>query len=82
MSNTDFSISLNRLVPEAQWAMDDNDYENINWLSPEIAKPTIKALETAYANYLAEIQAKVDARTSALAKLAALGLTADEVAAL
>jgi hypothetical protein len=82
MSSTDFSLALIRLVPEAQWAMDDNDYENINWLSPEIAKPTVKALETAYASYLANLQAKADARESALAKLAALGLTADEVAAL
>ena len=31
---------------------------------------------------LAEIQAKEDARTSALAKLAALGLTEEEIAAL
>jgi DNA-binding NarL/FixJ family response regulator len=31
---------------------------------------------------LAEIQAKADSRTSALAKLAALGLTEEEIAAL
>jgi DNA-binding NarL/FixJ family response regulator len=40
------------------------------------------ALQTEYAEQQAEAEAKATARESALAKLAALGLTADEVAAL
>jgi len=41
-----------------------------------------KAQQTASAVAQAEAEAKVAARESALAKLAALGLTADEIAAL
>jgi len=41
-----------------------------------------KALQTANAEAQAEADAKVAARQSALAKLAALGLTADEIASL
>lgn len=46
----------------------------------EIAEREAMALEQAQRD--AEAQAKADARESALAKLAALGLTADEIAAL
>jgi phage regulator Rha-like protein len=41
-----------------------------------------EALATAHAEREAEAQAKADARESALAKLAALGLTQDEINAL
>jgi hypothetical protein len=41
-----------------------------------------KAQQTAYAKTEAEAQARVAARDSALAKLAALGLTEQEIAAL
>lgn len=41
-----------------------------------------KALATQIAKTEAEVQAKADARKSALAKLADLGLTAEEIAAL
>jgi len=41
-----------------------------------------KVQQTANAAAQAEVDAKVAARESALAKLAALGLTADEIAAL
>jgi DNA-binding NarL/FixJ family response regulator len=46
----------------------------------EIAEREAMALEAAQRE--AEQQAKIEARESALAKLAALGLTADEIAAL
>ena len=41
-----------------------------------------KALQTANAEAQAEVEAKAAARQSALAKLAALGLTANEIASL
>jgi len=41
-----------------------------------------KAMELEEAEFLAQKQAKAEARTSALAKLAALGLTEDEIGAL
>ena len=43
---------------------------------------TYKAQQTANAEAQAQVDAKVAARASALAKLAALGLTADEIASL
>ena len=32
--------ALVSLVPNAKWTMDEYDYENIEWLSPDITKPT------------------------------------------
>ncbi len=32
--------ALVSLVPNAQWTMDEYDYDNIDWKSPDIAKPT------------------------------------------
>jgi hypothetical protein len=78
----DYSLALAHLLPNAQWAMDDNDYDSIQWFSDDIAKPTKAALESAGLEAQAELDAKVNARESALAKLAALGLTQDEINAL
>jgi hypothetical protein len=80
--NTDYALGLGHLVPNAQWAMDNNDYDNIEWFSEDLEKPTKAELKTAATQAQAAIDAKANARTSALAKLAALGLTADEVGAL
>jgi hypothetical protein len=80
--NTDYALALGHLVPNAQWAMDNNDYDNIQWLDEEIAQPTKAALKTAATQAQAILDAKVNARSSALAKLADLGLTAEEIAAL
>jgi hypothetical protein len=51
----DFSKALFHLVPNAQWAMDDNDFANILWLSDDINQPTIAQLKTAYVAYLATL---------------------------
>jgi hypothetical protein len=62
-----------------------NDYEGLEWLE-DSAKPTKEDLESQWEEVKAKIElqaeAKIQARTSALAKLAALGLTEDEIAAL
>jgi DNA-binding NarL/FixJ family response regulator len=78
----DYSIALTYLVPNAQWALDGNDYTNIQWFSEDIAKPTDASLKTAYGKAISAQEAKVTARASALAKLAELGLTQEEIAAL
>jgi len=37
----DIAAALESLQPEAQWKMEGNlDYESIQWLSPDIQKPT------------------------------------------
>jgi len=74
------------LRPGAEWSMSGDDVEGITWhtegVQPLTAKEVaaeVKRLEKAAAD---EAAAKEAARASAEAKLAALGLTADEVAAL
>jgi hypothetical protein len=69
----------------SEWTLDGDDYEGLTWLS-ETKKPTKKELEDFWPEVQASIelqsQNKIDAKTSALAKLAALGLTEEEIAAL
>jgi len=51
-----------------------------DYTTAEVAEVEAAAMEAA--TFTAQIEAREAARTSALAKLAALGLTADEIAAL
>jgi hypothetical protein len=78
----DIATILTRKYPGSEWTLDGDDYTGLTWLS-DSAKPSKSALEklwpTVVAEIEAEVQAKVDAKASALAKLEALGLTADEV---
>jgi hypothetical protein len=78
----DIATILTRKYPGSEWTLDGDDYTGLTWLS-ETAKPTKSALEKLWPIVVAEIeaeaQAKLDAKASALAKLEALGLTADEV---
>ena len=67
---------------DAEWTLNGDNYTGLTWLS-DTPKPTKKALEALWPDVKAEIaaeaQAKVDARSSAVAKLQALGLTVEEV---
>lgn len=78
----DIATILTRKHAGAEWTLDGDDYTGLTWLSDSV-KPTKSALEKLWPTVVAEIeaeaQAKVDAKASALAKLEALGLTADEV---
>jgi hypothetical protein len=78
----DIATILTRKYPGSEWTLDGDDYTGLTWLS-DTAKPTKSALEKLWPTVVAEIeaeaQAKEDAKASALAKLEALGLTADEV---
>ena len=74
------------LRPGAEWTMSDNDVENITWhtegvepLTQAEVEAEVARLEQAAADEAAARQA---ARESAEAKLLALGLTVDEVAAM
>jgi hypothetical protein len=68
------------------WTLDGDDYEGLQWLSETPKKPTLAKLTELWPTVESELQAKADAkaaaRASALAKLAELGLTAEEIAAL
>ena len=78
--------AIRYIYPDAVFSMVDDDPQQITWVGQEYLIPTadeitaaIAAIEGAEAQ---AIIAKAAAKASAEAKLAALGLTADEVAAL
>ena len=73
---------LNALRPGQEFTLNDDDISTIRWNSESVTTPTQEEIDAKTAELLAEDQAKVEARRSALAKLEALGLTAEEVAAL
>jgi hypothetical protein len=68
-----------------QWTLNGDSYDGLTWLS-DTPKPTQAELdalwESTQAAVAAKEQAAKDVKASALAKLAALGLTQDEVKAL
>ena len=79
---TDYAAVLSENYPDAIWELDGDAYEGLTWLS-DTPKPTQAELDAAWP---AVQQAKADAvaaeeatRQSAVDKLAALGLTVDEI---
>lgn len=82
---TDYAAVLLHRHSDRQWTINANDYEQLTMLDGD-EKPTKKSLDDAWPAVQAEIEAqhaqRHNARTSALQKLKALGLTDDEIAAL
>jgi len=80
----DIAIILSKRYEGSEWTLNGDDYTGLTWLS-DTTKPTKKSLEALWpdvqAEIVAEAQARVDAKASAIAKLEALGLTVDEVQA-
>ena len=84
MTNAEIVEALYNIAPNTEWVLVGDDYENINWIKGD--KPTSKQVQDEIAflpqKRLAketEAQAK---KAAAEAKLAALGLTADDLKAL
>lgn len=81
----DYSAVLTRRYAGRQWKLDGDDYEGLTMLD-DGPKPTKKQLDDAWPDVAEEIAAEADqraaAKVSARAKLKALGLTDDEIAAL
>lgn len=82
---TDYAAVLSRRHAGREWTLNGDDYEGLTMLDGG-SKPSKKSLDDAWLDVQAEIaaehQAKIDAHNSALAKLAALGLTEEEVNAI
>jgi hypothetical protein len=80
------SDAIYSLRPNTQWVMQDNDVENIIWHTPNVEPLTEAEVQAEIvrleAQQAAAVSAKQAARESALAKLAALGLTEEEAQAL
>ena len=70
---------------QGQWSITDEDYNSIIWYS-KTPKPTQAELDELSDEVdfeiKAEVKAKADKKIAAEAKLAALGLTADDLKAL
>jgi hypothetical protein len=77
----DYPAILTRHYPNTEWTLNGDEYDGLTWLS-ETPKPTKAELDDKWQATLdmiaAEKQAVVDKKASALAKLAAIGLTEDE----
>ena len=81
---TDYAAVLSENYPDSQWTLNGDTYEGLTWLS-DTPKPSQTDLDAAWP---AVQQARADAvaareaaRQSAIDKLAALGLTVDEISA-
>ena len=78
----DYTAVLNANYPDAEWTLNGDTYDGLTWLS-DTPKPTQQELDDAWP---AVRQARIDAQVakqatkqSAIDKLAALGLTVDEI---
>lgn len=81
----DYSLILTTNFAGKQFVLAGTNYENLEWYdkSPKPTQEELDALwESTQATVAAQKQAAIDTKASALAKLAALGLTQDEVKAL
>lgn len=78
--------AINNLRPSSEFSFTDNDYSTIQWHVLDGTAPTKKQIEDEIAKIkaaeLAEETAKIAAANSAITKLEALGLTAEEIAAI
>ena len=74
----DIASILQNKFPGKIWTLDGEDYEGLTWLddSPKPTKEELEAINTESSI------AQQTVRESALAKLAALGLTEEEIATL
>ena len=81
---TDYAAVLSENYSDSQWTLNGDTYEGLTWLS-DSPKPTQADLDAAWPavqQALADaVAAKEAARQSAIDKLAALGLTVDEISA-
>jgi hypothetical protein len=81
----DYAQILSINYAGSQWSLNGDSYDGLTWYSntPKPTQAELDALwESTQATIAAQAQAAIDVKASALAKLAALGLTQDEVKAL
>ena len=81
----DYTLILNLKYPNNKWTLNGDDYKGLTWLS-DTPKPSKAELDAQWDEVKeiieSEKQAKIDAKLAAEAKLAALGLTAEDLKAL
>jgi hypothetical protein len=67
------------LTNNAEWVWNGDDYANIEWITKGVKAPTEAQIEAKIAEMEADEAAK---KNAAIAKLTALGLTADDLKAI
>ena len=81
---TDYAAVLTADYPNQEWTLSGDNYDGLTWLS-DSPKPTQAELDAAWPTVQQAqadaVAAKEAARQSAISKLAALGLTVDEISA-
>jgi len=86
MNNEDIAKAIKYLRPSSEFVFSDTDYSSIEWHTLEGNPPTWKEIETAHlaVKAIEETQQAEAAAAKATAegKLAALGLTTDDLRAL
>lgn len=86
MDSNELAAAIQYLKPTAEFSFQEADYSTIKWDVLEGDAPTLAEIETAHiAVQEAEAQAEAEAaakKAAAEAKLAALGLTSDDLKAL
>ena len=70
------------LRPDAEFSINNDDINTIVWHTEGASTPSQEEISAKIAELEAVDAAKIDARQSALSKLAALGLTPEEIASL
>lgn len=71
--------AIQSLRPGAEFVLYDNDVEGIQWHTPDVSPLTLAEVQAEQSRLDA---AAIAQREAAIAKLAALGLTVDDLAAL
>jgi hypothetical protein len=78
----DIAAILTLKYAGSEWTLDGDNYEGLTWLSAT-PKPSEEELTDLWPEVNQELeteaQAKIEAKSSAIAKLKALGLTVEEV---
>jgi hypothetical protein len=85
--NTNYLVkAIHKLCPDAQFSYSDNDYSTIKWDVLEGDAPTQAEIDAAIqqikADEITAADVAVEAKKQAEAKLAALGLTTEDLKAL
>jgi len=78
--------AIRKLKPTAEFSFQEDDYSTVKWDVLDGEAPTQKEIDAAIkevkADEIAYVQAKAEAKATAEGKLAALGLTTDDLRAL
>jgi hypothetical protein len=86
MDENIITLAIRKIAPNSEFSFSGIDIDSLKWDSTDINQPTkaaiLAAVEIVKSEIAAEAEAKATARASAFAKLAALGLSADEIASL